>query len=215
MNVLRDFDKRPPQEPPTTLAALVRDFRWRFPDERRDMTIPYTASSGDFVEAAQRAAYARNAQGKQHNHQSRIPQARLEKFARVIVSCKLRITQELNKTAKPYKFDKLYDILFLERPEGIGPVCVYDTSVRLGAFLGVEPCSLYLHAGVRLGLRALYEVVWADMPKLSTRIVRSADRIPLGQLPLAFSGMKANDVEDFLCTYREAFALLKGDVSWS
>jgi hypothetical protein len=38
---------------------------------------------------------------------------------------------------------------------GIGELAVYDTALRIGARLGLEPAKVYLHAGTRAGAKAL------------------------------------------------------------
>ena len=40
----------------------------------------------------------------------------------------------------------------------IGDLTVYDISTRIGAFLKLEPNRIYLHAGTRIGARALLPV---------------------------------------------------------
>lgn len=73
---------------------------------------------------------------------------------------------------------------------GIGELMVYDTSLRLGAKLGLEPDRVYLHSGTRTGAK-----------RLGLRTDRkwlSSDELPadLRQLPPC-------QVEDLLCIYKD------------
>jgi hypothetical protein len=88
------------------------------------------------------------------------------------------------------------------KPYGIGPVTVYDVAVRIGAFLGIEPNKVYMHAGVKQGLKALESVLPYGSDLLGAHTLH---RVPMYLFPKPFNRMKADDVEDILCTYREVF----------
>jgi hypothetical protein len=82
------------------------------------------------------------------------------------------------------------------KTSGIGPMTVYDVAVRFGAYLGLKPEAIYVHAGTRAGL----EAIGID--------VRKKKVIPMNKLPRPISHREPDDVEDFLCTYRSAFEKL-------
>ncbi|MBI1997211.1 MAG: hypothetical protein HYW03_03845 [Deltaproteobacteria bacterium] len=69
---------------------------------------------------------------------------------------------------------------------------VYDTALRIGARLGLEPERVYIHSGTRVGARRLgldWRAKWIepkDLPK------------PLRSLP-------PWQVEDILCIYKDWF----------
>ena len=69
---------------------------------------------------------------------------------------------------------------------GIGELAVYDIACRIGAFLGLSPERVYLHAGTREGARAL---------GLRGASVRKMD------LPRAFGRLSPGEIEDCLCIY--------------
>ena len=73
---------------------------------------------------------------------------------------------------------------------GIGPLTIYDTACRIGAYLAVEPSKIYLHAGTRSGASALG--LDSDNSTLS-----------ITDLPKAFQCLKASEIEDCLCIYKE------------
>ena len=77
---------------------------------------------------------------------------------------------------------------------------VYDTAVRIGARLGVEPSKIYLHRGTRAGAAAL---------KLNTK--RRA--LDLDELPIDLRILTAREAEDVLCIYKHELAIAVRDGS--
>lgn len=189
MDVAREFEARPPTRPLRTLADIVDDFAWRFPRTLRDPWTDYVDKSAHFEQAVYRACRSRDEGGRMCNHQTRVPSFVLERFASEILD-------RAERGLPTDDFDALHDALEEIRPRGIGPVTTYDVAYRLGYWLGIEPDSVYLHAGVRAGAQAL------GLP------VRGRARIPLEDFPPPLDAMEANDVEDFLCTYRTVFPTL-------
>ena len=49
------------------------------------------------------------------------------------------------------RFNDLYAIVKEASIKGIGELCIYDTTERIGTFLGVLPDEVYLHRGTRVG----------------------------------------------------------------
>jgi hypothetical protein len=183
------MEKNPPRHPSSSLADLVKDWDDRYihgPEKhRRDPVVQFCAEAKNLTEAIKRACASRGANGKMFNHQSKVKEMDRQIFASNIIRYqKLLEDQRCN-------FDELHDILERIAPAGIGPVTIYDVATRIGAFLGREPQSLYLHAGVRIGIEALYGKPIADK------------RILKQNWPVALRSMPADQVEDFLCCYRE------------
>ncbi len=73
--------------------------------------------------------------------------------------------------------------------EGVGRLMVYDTSLRIGARVGVEPDRVYLHAGTREGARAL-------------GLATDRGFLFMEELPLQLRRLKPREVEDLLCIYK-------------
>ena len=90
-------------------------------------------------------------------------------------------------------FKALHDLLneTIGQITGIGPLMVYDTALRLGFTLGLEPEDVYLHAGTKVGATA----IGIDVD----RTVVSKE-----ELPKAFHILKASEIEDCLCIYKDA-----------
>jgi hypothetical protein len=190
VSAARAFAKEPPLKPLTNMKRVVKDFKWRYQDRLlTDQVVVYCAEADSFVEAVRRAVEARDANGKHHNHQSKVDITARRKFGARIVKRRKRIEHMR-------EFDRIHDCLDSFKPYGVGPVTVYDVAVRLGAYMGIVPQSVYLHAGVRLGLKALMP----DDPE-----ILKLKRVPLDMFPKELAALPADDVEDILCTYREVF----------
>lgn len=189
MDIQREWAVRPPSKPMNKLDDLVDDFIERFPRERRDMVVVYCAKAPTIQEAIRRAVASKDESGKHHNHQSKIARECYKPFTNELIkNCK--------RLAKASDFDELHDMIDSCKVKGIGPLMVYDVAVRIGAFREIEPKSVYLHAGARIGAREL------GLP-------HDVHRIPAPLLPAALLRMPADMVEDFLCTYRSYFRSLK------
>jgi len=89
-------------------------------------------------------------------------------------------------------YKELMDIVedVTERVEGLGELYAYDTTLRIGAFLGVFPEKVYLHAGARVGAKTL-------------GIDGKVKVIELQSLPEPFHSLQPHQVEDALCIYKK------------
>jgi hypothetical protein len=121
--------------------------------------------------------------GKRHDHQRRTPKWFLEQ-----VETKLQaIRRKLSNAAD---FDALHRLVEQEigSIKGIGALTVYDISHRIGAYFGKAPERVYLHAGVRVGARALGIGGDSFHPKI---------------LPKLFARLAPSEIEDCLCIYKK------------
>jgi hypothetical protein len=204
VSAAKAFDKEPPREPLDDLGAIVRDFKWRYVDRKKtDQVIAFCADADDFPTAVRRAVEARDANGKHHNHQSKVDITARRKFG-------LRIIRRAGRGALPMgDFDDFHDALDSIKPYGIGPVTVYDTAIRIAAFLDIKPHSVYLHAGVRQGLKAMCGALlrqgYVESSPNEVELICRQDKVPVRWFPHPLNGMDADDIEDILCTYREVF----------
>lgn len=219
VSAAKAFAKEPPREPLKSVEAIVRDFHWRYVERKKtDQVINYCAEAPNLKTAIDRAVRARDANGKHHNHQSKV-----DLDARLMLGRDLYLARRTVRACAD--FDTLHDFIDEIKPYGIGPVTVYDVAVRVGAYLGLEPESVYMHAGVRQGLRALEDAHtrWAlagsDRESANGPGKRAAmakrlpgkppwykeDRVQIRYFPRPLRDMDADEVEDILCTYREVF----------
>lgn len=206
----REWNVNPPKEPMTSLEAMVRDFTWRFPRDRRDMVLVFCQEAEWLSIAINRACASRDSNGKMHNHQTRVPKNAKIKFADELLADQAVIQQDIDDawSTKKDAFDALHDRLAKigAKVPGVGPVYLYDVATRVGAYLNVAPTSLYLHAGVWQGWLALCTATMASPPSAALRRHwKTKGRIKQKRLPEEFKDMTADEVEDFLCTYRTVF----------
>ncbi len=213
VSAAKAFSKEPPKRPLTDLAAITEDFKWRYVDRQKtDQVIEYCRDASKFSEAVRRAVEARDANGKHHNHQSKVDITARRKFGATIISLKGQVKRSVQwNDANPVKtgydddaFDMIHDLFDEHKPYGIGPVTVYDVAVRVGAYMGIEPAKVYMHAGVKQGIVALGTGL---DNKAGRRLLDAAKlkRVPLYLFPKDWRGERADDIEDMLCTYREVF----------
>ena len=170
-----------------SLAALVRLFvRHNRREAANEMSFFRTMPS--FELALHHAAYAIDQRNKRFGHQCRITRAALEKSAALIGAASAKL-----KTCA--SFEQLHELLKNEvgSVAGIGELYLYDTALRLGAFLDLSPNNVYMHAGTRVGARALGLDV-------------SRDAIPFKEFPPVLQSLSASELEDFLCIYKTRLA---------
>src|SRR6266581_1245630 len=157
----------------------IHDYR---PDAARE--IAYFASQPSLERAVELAALAVTEEGKRHPHQRRIPREVLAEAWEVLKTLRL---------SKCRSFHDLHSLCAenLGPIRGIGELTTYDIATRVGAFLGLEPQRVYLHAGTRAGARALG--------------LRDAEFLESAELPSSFARLKPREIEDCLCIYKSHF----------
>lgn len=165
-----------------TLDEIVNDYiRIQRPYTGREMLD--FANEPSPSAAIRRAALCELKNGKRHDHQRRIPKWLLEQ-----VEAKLQAIRR--KLANAADFDALHRLVENEigGMKGIGALTVYDISHRIGAYFRKAPERVYLHAGVRVGARALGISGDSFDPKI---------------LPKPFARLAPSEIEDCLCIYKD------------
>ncbi len=165
------------------LDRLVDDYQHRFGPGRGDERERY-ASMSDLQTAIRNAPLARRADQKCESHQRRIGLAQLKVFEASLQ----RVGRMIGRCRS---FDMLHGIIKQHKTEGIGTLTIYDTAVRIGAYLRLAPERVYLHAGTREGARSL---------SLDT----STGYLDIEDVPLALRCLTADEIEDFLCIFKES-----------
>jgi hypothetical protein len=138
------------------------------------------------ADAVEKSAMAELPSGKRFSHQRRIPRA-------VLAEAKAGLLRADLKSCGT--FDKLLQLVTrtVGGMHGIGELTIYDTAHRIGAYLRLRPEFVYVHAGVRTGLRAL---------GLNHRV----SKLTLKELPRAFWKLRPEQAEDCLCIYKRKLA---------
>lgn len=137
-----------------------------------------------FKSAVHHAATATDEDGYCFDHQFRILRAARLQAEMVLTAAKSR----LNACKSFHELHTLMDDLL--RPIfGLGELYIYDTALRMGAYLGLTPKFVYLHAGTREGARALG--LGLDRAYLE-----------MHELPAPIRALTADEAESFLCIYK-------------
>ncbi len=171
--------------PLLSFADIVRDYRKRF-TANHQRGLDYFAACPSLDDAVTKAALAKNPEGKRSAHQRRLKQAVLERSRRRLVACDFRACKS---------FDELFTMVHeaIGGISGIGSLTVYDTTLKIGSFLNLEPKRVYLHSGTRIGARPLLDV-------------RGRDTIEVTELPKPFRTLAPHQIEDCLCIYKDEIA---------
>lgn len=172
-----------------SIRAIVRDYMRRH-RPRAARELGFFGQMPNLGEAITEAGLARRPDGKRWDHQRRIPAPVLE-----------RATRQLRRAALGNACSFADLIARVDRAvrciRGVGELYIYDTALRIGAHVRLLPTEVYLHAGARVGARAL-------------GIDYRAAQVPPGQLPPGLGRLEAYEVEDVLCIYKDWLATAKG-----
>ena len=141
-------------------------------------------SIGRAVDCAGRAV---NEDGKRFDHQRRLR-------VRTLLGATEALSAILPRLQNCRSFHELHSFVTgaCGGIPGIGELYIYDTALRIGAFLGRRPEYVYLHRGTRMGARALGLDV-------------SRPYLHVSDLPKPIRALKPYEIEDFLCIYEEQF----------
>lgn len=186
----REFAARPPDRPLNTITDLWRDYMKRYVlPGRGDPALPWTLKADTFIEALHRAVMSRGEDGKKWHHQGRVWDWNLVVYEVNLWKARDRVLE----CGESGAFWELYIVCKQAAAEtnGIGIVTTYDVAARIGAWLGLEPEHLYVHAGVTEGARAL-GITWS----------RGTWCVDRERLPEFFQDKNLDIVESFLCGYR-------------
>jgi hypothetical protein len=167
-----------------TLGAIVAHYLANY-SKNTERELEYYRRQPTIDTAVEVASLARLPSGKRAHHQRRLSSATLNAAWNALRDCDLGECHDfhslfctIDKTVRPI--------------DGIGELYVYDTSLRIGAFLQLSPAHVYLHAGTRAGARALgFSGVYS---------------IDVSELPREFGNLEPYQIEDCLCIYKDELA---------
>lgn len=164
------------------LASLARSYRLNN-SRNIEASLAFYKRLPTIEEVIEKAAMAKTPDGKRNPHQRRLKKVVLER-----VKNKLLAKKESLLRAK--SFDDIKRIVEECSVSGFGVLAVYDTSLRLGSWLGPLPTMVYLHAGTTQGARAL-------------GLDCSRKMIQVNELPEPLRDLEPYHVENFLCIYKK------------
>jgi hypothetical protein len=159
---------------------------------RRRTAARFYESQSTLVDVIRVAARAEDARGKRLSHQRRIPRSSR-------LSLEAGLLRQRRRIKKASSFEALHEVVaeVAKSIRSIGPLTVYDTALRVGAWLRLEPAVVFLHAGTRIGARRLGLDV-------------SSGTLSPKALPPAFDALRPDEVEDVLCIYKDVFGHTMG-----
>lgn len=131
---------------------------------------------------------ARTAEDKRHPHQRRIPARSLEEARDRLLAVDLESSTSFEDLCSKVE-ETIGDIHM------IGDLGIYDTALRIGAFLEIEPELVYLHRGTRDGARVL-------------GLGRGRTSLRVDEVPAEFSRLRPYEIEDCLCIYKSELGRL-------
>lgn len=164
-----------------SLEEVVQDYLATVAADADDY-LSYYRSAASLREAIACASMAELEDGKRFSHQRRIPRRVLKKIGPKLKPNELRRCRD---------FEALHQYIAsaIGPIHGIGSLAIYDTAHRLGAYLKKPPRYVYVHAGVREGLKAL------GLP-------HRVSKVKMSDLPRPFHRLRPDQVEDCLCIYK-------------
>lgn len=171
------------------LAAAIKCYRLQnLPVKKVEQE--YFRSKTSLESTIDSAGFAVDHRGKRYGHQSRIKIAAMKQIH-------TRLHSNLKDIRGATNFDRLMQALstlidLTPRIKGLGELYRYDTALRIGWNVGLEPDRVYLHAGTRKGAKNF------GLPWKQTSLERS-------ELPVALQDLRPLEVEDILCIYKDRF----------
>jgi hypothetical protein len=165
------------------MKAIIADYIAKH-RENAEKELRYFKLQRNLEDAVSLAALAKRPNGKRFSHQRRIPESVLRKVEK-------RLLAAVPTIRRAKSFDELHQIIEKEILSifGVGELMVYDTTLRIGSKLGLEPKEVFLHSGTRIGARKL---------GLSGR-QRS---VTVTEFPVSLRRLPAREIEDVLCIYK-------------
>ncbi|MFS0667200.1 hypothetical protein AB1L12_04610 [Peribacillus frigoritolerans] len=154
------------------------------------------------------AVYGRLPNLKQDSHQTQIDRNVLDEMERRLLDKAI-----IDKFKKCKDFLDLFTNVYDESIPGFGSLCVYDTSIRLGAVFNIYPDVVFLHCGALDGARNLL-----GKNKLDTLIIdyNEDPRYPCilkDDLPEELQSIEAHHLENFFCRFKERLKTVKSSIT--
>lgn len=162
-----------------TLARKVTNTR----RQQNKAEMEFYRNQDSFADALRAAALCETKCGTMHDHQRRIGKEQVHESYQVLRRSKL----ESCKTFEALE-EKIHGAV--HDMDRIGDLYTYDVAQRIGAYLGLKPEHVYLHAGTLRGAR-----------NLGLRPRRRF--LHMDELPPSLQGIDAALLEDFFCMKKD------------
>ncbi len=146
------------------------------------------------------AALCLSSKGKRHGHQWCIKPAALNESATKLLGVQNKI-----KMCRDFGDLRGFVDSTIRSIWGIGNLTIYDTSLRIGAKLGLYPKTVYLQRGVISGAKALG--IYHKRESIPIKHI-SIEHIPK---PIS-SRLEPYEIEDFLCVCKKELKVLRSKI---
>jgi hypothetical protein len=113
-----------------------------------------------------------------------------------------KLVTRFNDILAARNFDEIINIIQQCKVKGFGELAIYDTAMRIGSFLNIEPDKVYLHAGARKGIEVLESKGYLQEGNSSKKF------LSLNDLPTSLAELRAAETEHFLCSMKDKMILL-------
>jgi hypothetical protein len=177
-----------------TLRSIIRRYLGRCRPQHEDELWWFRAQSS-LENALRIAGRAQDHRGKRYSHQRRIKAAAMAEASQKLVE----LHDGLQRCSS---FHELW--MSIRRDlgpiPGIGELYIYDCALRIGAYKGLTPERVYLHAGTRIG---------AQKSGLLSRSKDGRNWLMSDELPVPLRELPPSDVENLLCIYKKHLPRLK------
>ena len=118
----------------------------------------------------------------------------------VLSEMALKLVFKQKQIATAQSFDDVYQIIKSSKIHGFGELSIYDTAVRISAFLRLQPTKVFLHAGTTEGVKIL------EHKNLLPENSSQAKTLQLNNFPEPLQRLNALQMENFLCSFKKDFA---------
>jgi hypothetical protein len=115
----------------------------------------------------------------------------------VLSTMAVKIALKEKELSEALSFDEVYEIVKLCKVTGFGELSIYDTAVRISAYLGFKPNRVFLHAGTRIGAKSL------EKKGLLGEGLSEKDTLPVCDFPQPVHKLDALQLENFLCSFKK------------
>lgn len=175
---------------PMSLAAIIRHYLQHY-QPLHDHELMWFRNQSSLEDALKIAGEAQDDRGHRYAHQRRVKSHAIKEATK-------RLADSHDDIQGCSSFHELWNLVALRlRPiQGIGELYVYDTALRIGAHLHLTPEKVYLHAGTRIGARALGLLSGRDGSRSSRPWLEPKE------LPASLRNLPSSDVENLLCIYK-------------
>lgn len=152
---------------------------------RLDKLLRFYSERPTIDDAIRTAAMGLDEQRKRHPHQRRLKREAL-------LAAQVALLAAASSLESVKSFDSLFEWVesATANIKGLGDLYSYDTALRIGARLKLEPAAVYLHAGARKGATRL---------GVHTR----HRKMPSTSFPSELVRLSPRDIENLLCIYKD------------